>query len=140
MFHVNPDPNRRARMQIAACRLGIAIVLADTVAATQPAQQDYFAGGGAKVTLQSGIQTSMFGRCCNQNIEKVTLLSDHLTGMIHTVVHVFVVIMMLVFSIWQILRSDEQFVRAPMLWSANAGFICSGFSSVFHSEITMYFS
>ena len=63
-------------MQIAACRLGIAIVSADTAAPTQPAQQDYFAGGGAKVTLQSGIQTSMFGaRPKNLEAEYAALLS-----------------------------------------------------------------
>ena len=140
MHQADGDLNPRARMQIAACRMGFAIVLADTVAATQPAQQDYFAGGGAKVTLQSRIQTSMLGRCCNQNIEKVTLLSDHLAGMIYMVLHVFIFMMMFASSVISILRSDEQFVRAPMLWSANAGFICSGFSSVFHREITMYFS
>ena len=36
-------------MQIAACRLGIAIVLADTAAAKQPAPRDQFAGGGTNV-------------------------------------------------------------------------------------------
>ena len=31
-------------------------------------------------------------------------------------------------------RSDEQFVRAPLLLSANTGIIFSGFSSVLHCE------
>ena len=63
MYQADGDLNRRARLQIAACRLGIAIVAADTAAAKQPAPQDYFAGGGAKTTWQSRNQTSVIGRC-----------------------------------------------------------------------------
>ena len=39
-------PQRRAHMQIAACQLGMAIVLADTATAKTPARRDPFAGGG----------------------------------------------------------------------------------------------
>ena len=42
------DPIRLVRMQIAACRLRIAIVLADPAAAKTPTSPDPFAGGETK--------------------------------------------------------------------------------------------
>ena len=63
VYQADGDLKKRARLQIAACRLGIAIVAADTAAVKQPAPQDYFAGGGAKTISQNSNQTSLLGRC-----------------------------------------------------------------------------